>query len=98
VEIEKDTVVHVWKWWAVGAGQGSIESSGPAVCELSKGCKPDEAQPLAAQASSAWADELAKVTSKVEVKKPKFSVRQAVVTYPARGAPRSAQTVRGIQS
>ena len=49
-------------------GQGSIESSGPAVCEPSKGCKPDEAQPLAAKASSAWADELAKVTAKVEIR------------------------------
>ena len=66
MKIEKDTVVHVWKWWAVGTGQGSIKSMGPAVCELSKKCKPDEAQPLA---SFAWADELAKVTAKVEIGK-----------------------------
>ena len=92
MEIEKDTVVHVWKWWAVGTGQGSIESTGPTLCELSKGCKPDEAQPLAAQSSSAWADELAKVTAKVDIKKPKFSAQQATVTHPAWGAPRTAQT------
>lgn len=98
MEIEKDTVVHVWKWWAVGTGQGSIESMGPAVCELSKGCKPDEAQPLAAKASSAWADELAKVTAKVKNNQSKSSAQQAIVTHPARGAPWSAQTVKGMQS
>ena len=66
VQIEKDTVVHVWKWWAVAEGQGSLDSARPTVCELSKGCRPDQADTLAAGAS-AWAAELAKVTSKVEL-------------------------------
>lgn len=64
VQIERDTVVHVWKWWAVAEGQGGLHGARPRVCELSKGCRPDEAGPLAA-GPPAWAAELAKATSKV---------------------------------
>ena len=73
MQIEKDTVVHVWKWWAVADGQESLHSGRPAVCELSKGCRPDQADSLAAGAS-AWAAELAKVTSKVELTRVTLSV------------------------
>lgn len=66
VEIERDTVVHVWKWWAVADGQGALQEGRPGVCDLSKGCKPDQAGPLAAGAP-AWAGELAKVTAKVRI-------------------------------
>lgn len=64
VQIEKDTVVHVWKWWAVADNQAISKGAQPRVCELSKGCRPDQAESLAAGAP-AWAGELAKVTSKV---------------------------------
>ena len=66
VEIERDTVVHVWKWWAVAEGREGLQEGRPRVCELSKGCRPDQAGPLAAGAP-AWAAELAKVTSKVRL-------------------------------
>lgn len=66
VEIERDTVVHVWKWWAVADGQGTLQEGRPGVCELSKGCKPDQADSLTAGAP-AWAGELAKVTAKVRL-------------------------------
>lgn len=65
-QIERDTVVHVWKWWAVAEGQEGTQGAKPGVCELSKGCRPDQADPLAASAT-AWAAELAKVTSKVQL-------------------------------
>ena len=64
VQIEKDTVVHVWKWWAVAGQRAGLQVPGPAVCELSKGCAPDQAGPLEA-GGTAWGAELAKVTAKV---------------------------------
>ena len=68
VEIAPDTVVHVWKWWMDAAGQQTdLQSGAPAVCELSRGCRPTQAQAEDA-GSDAWAQELAKVTSKVATK------------------------------
>ena len=64
MQIEKDTVVHVWKWWAAAGSQAELEAAGPAVCELSMGCRPEMGQDQHA-GSSAWGEELAKVTSKV---------------------------------
>ena len=64
VEIEKDTVVHVWKWWAAAGSQTELQAAGPAVCELSMGCRPMAGQSQDA-GSSAWGEELAKVTLKV---------------------------------
>ena len=64
VQIEKDTVVHVWKWWAAAGSQAKLQAAGPAVCELSTGCRPEMGRSQDV-ASSAWGEELAKVTSKV---------------------------------
>ena len=64
VQIEKDTVVHVWKWWAAAGSQAQQKAAGPAVCELSAGCRPETRQYQDA-GLSAWGAELAKVTSKV---------------------------------
>ena len=64
VQIEKDTVVHVWKWWAAAGSQAELQAAGPAVCELSRGCRPETGQ-FQDAGSSAWGAELAKVTSKV---------------------------------
>ena len=64
VQIEKDTVVHVWKWWAAAGSQAELRAAGPAVCELSTGCRPEMGRFQDAGAP-AWGEELAKVTSKV---------------------------------
>ena len=64
VQIEKDTVVHVWKWWTAASSQAELQAARPAVCELSMGCRPETMQ-LQDAGSSAWGEELAKVTSKV---------------------------------
>ena len=64
MQIEKDTVVHVWKWGAAAGLPAELQAAGPAVCELSTGCRPEMGQYQDA-GSSAWGEELAKVTSKV---------------------------------